>query len=69
MSKVAPMPQRENHYDFRSWSHIGEPEMSPDVVVRLNVKTKYSCEVVFKGGTPGGLAEPVRVTDAGPRIY
>ncbi len=44
------MPQRENHYDYRSWSHIGEPEVSPDVVVRLNVKTKYSCEVVFKGG-------------------
>ncbi|MFJ7947252.1 hypothetical protein ACIQ6K_26910 [Streptomyces sp. NPDC096354] len=39
------------------------------VLVPLNVKTKYSCEVVFKGRTPGGLAEPVRVTDAGPRVY
>ncbi|WP_228992722.1 hypothetical protein [Streptomyces sp. DH8] len=26
VSKVAKMPQRENHYDFRSWSHLGEPE-------------------------------------------
>lgn len=25
--------------------------------------------VVFKGGPPGGLAEPVRVTDAGPRVH
>ncbi|MET8404870.1 hypothetical protein [Streptomyces sp900116325] len=39
------------------------------VLVPLNVKTKYSCEVVFKGRTPGGLAEPVRVTDAGPRVH
>lgn len=39
------------------------------VLVPLNVKTKYSCEVVFKGRTPGGLAEPVRATDAGPRVH
>ncbi|MFH9426794.1 GNAT family N-acetyltransferase [Streptomyces sp. NPDC017615] len=28
--EVARMPQRENHYDFRSWSHIDEPEETPD---------------------------------------
>ncbi|WP_184491194.1 GNAT family N-acetyltransferase [Streptomyces sp. I6] len=28
--QVARMPQRENHYDFRSWSHLGEPEVTPD---------------------------------------
>ena len=28
--KVARMPQKENHYDFRSWSHLGEPELTPD---------------------------------------
>jgi GNAT superfamily N-acetyltransferase len=26
------MPQKENHYDFRSWSHLGEPEVTPDNV-------------------------------------
>lgn len=30
--KVAKMPQRENHYDFRSWSHLGEPEETEDNV-------------------------------------
>ncbi|MCP3820320.1 ESCO1/2 family N-acetyltransferase [Streptomyces sp. A3M-1-3] len=30
--KVARMPQRENHYDFPSWSHLGEPEVTPDNV-------------------------------------
>ncbi|GHG63190.1 GNAT family N-acetyltransferase [Streptomyces griseocarneus] len=30
--KVARMPQKENHYDFRSWSHIGEPEETEDNV-------------------------------------
>ncbi|MFE7708802.1 hypothetical protein ACFU6I_24050 [Streptomyces sp. NPDC057486] len=39
------------------------------VLVPLDVKTKYSCEVVFKGKTPGSVAQPVRVTDAGPRVY
>ncbi|MFF8608426.1 GNAT family N-acetyltransferase [Streptomyces sp. NPDC015346] len=29
---VARMPQRENHYDFASWSHLGEPEVTPDNV-------------------------------------
>ncbi|MEU2374366.1 GNAT family N-acetyltransferase [Streptomyces misionensis] len=28
--KVARMPQRENHYDFRSWSHVDEPEATSD---------------------------------------
>ncbi|GAA2191142.1 GNAT family N-acetyltransferase [Streptomyces bangladeshensis] len=28
--EVARMPQRENHYDFRSWSHVDEPEVTPD---------------------------------------
>ncbi|MFF0401092.1 hypothetical protein ACFYSJ_36010 [Streptomyces sp. NPDC005248] len=26
------MPWRENDNDFRSWSHLGEPEVSPDDV-------------------------------------
>ncbi|MEV5778390.1 GNAT family N-acetyltransferase [Streptomyces antimycoticus] len=26
------MPQRENHYDFNSWSHLGEPEVTSDNV-------------------------------------
>ncbi|MER8261835.1 GNAT family N-acetyltransferase [Streptomyces albidoflavus] len=30
--KVAGLPQRENHYDFRSWSHLGEPEETEDNV-------------------------------------
>ncbi|WP_327255799.1 hypothetical protein [Streptomyces sp. NBC_01244] len=30
--KVARMPQRENHYDFPSWSHLGEPEATPQNV-------------------------------------
>lgn len=37
--------------------------------VPLNIKTKYSCKVAFKGKTPGGLAQSVRATDAGPRVY
>ncbi|MFH9613795.1 GNAT family N-acetyltransferase [Streptomyces pratensis] len=28
--KVARLPQRENHYDFRSWTHLGEPEKTED---------------------------------------
>lgn len=28
--KVARLPQVENHYDFRSWSHLDEPEATPD---------------------------------------
>lgn len=28
--QMARMPQKENHYDFRSWSHLGEPEVTPD---------------------------------------
>ncbi|MFE2049704.1 GNAT family N-acetyltransferase [Streptomyces sp. NPDC059459] len=28
--QVARMPQRENHYDFRSWSHVDEPEVTAD---------------------------------------
>lgn len=24
--KAARLPQKENHYDFRSWTHLGEPE-------------------------------------------
>jgi GNAT superfamily N-acetyltransferase len=30
--KVAKMPQSENHYDFRSWSHLGEPQKTEDNV-------------------------------------
>ncbi|MFE3038352.1 GNAT family N-acetyltransferase [Streptomyces canus] len=30
--KVARWPQVENHYDFRSWSHLDEPEVTPDNV-------------------------------------
>ncbi|MFE4961098.1 hypothetical protein ACFRCW_46215 [Streptomyces sp. NPDC056653] len=37
-------------------------------LVPRHAKTQYSCEVVFKGKTPGGLAQPVRVTDAEPRV-
>ncbi|MYW18561.1 hypothetical protein GT039_24035 [Streptomyces sp. SID2955] len=32
VSRVARMPQRENHYDFSSWSHLDEPEVTPDNV-------------------------------------
>ncbi|MFF7702879.1 GNAT family N-acetyltransferase [Streptomyces lydicus] len=28
--QVARMPQKENHYDFRSWSHLDEPEVTTD---------------------------------------
>ncbi|MEU5296971.1 GNAT family N-acetyltransferase [Streptomyces umbrinus] len=28
--KMARWPQVENHYDFRSWSHLDEPEVTPD---------------------------------------
>ena len=30
--EVGRMPQRENHYDFNSWSHLGEPERTRDNV-------------------------------------
>ncbi|MEJ8643725.1 GNAT family N-acetyltransferase [Streptomyces sp. MS1.HAVA.3] len=30
--QVARMPQKENHYDFASWSHLSEPEETPDNV-------------------------------------
>ncbi|WP_143832085.1 hypothetical protein, partial [Nocardiopsis sp. CNR-923] len=30
--QVARMPQRENHYDVNSWSHLGEVEVTPDNV-------------------------------------
>ncbi|MFF0451112.1 GNAT family N-acetyltransferase [Streptomyces sp. NPDC004609] len=32
VSAVARVPQRENHYDFSSWSHDGEPEETEDNV-------------------------------------
>jgi hypothetical protein len=38
------------------------------VLVPLNAKTTYTCEVVFKGKQPTGYAEAVRVTEAGPRV-
>ncbi|MFJ2626943.1 GNAT family N-acetyltransferase [Streptomyces sp. NPDC087532] len=31
-NKVARMPQKEEHYDFNSWTHLGEPEATPDNV-------------------------------------
>lgn len=30
--RVGRMPQRENHYDVNSWTHLGEPEQTPDNV-------------------------------------
>ncbi|WP_128507736.1 GNAT family N-acetyltransferase [Streptomyces inhibens] len=30
--QVARMPQKENHYDFRSWFHLGELEVTADNV-------------------------------------
>ncbi|MFD7450985.1 GNAT family N-acetyltransferase [Kitasatospora sp. NPDC059827] len=30
--QVARVPQRENHYDFNSWSYLEEPEPTPDNV-------------------------------------
>lgn len=30
--QVARMPQKENQYDFNSWSHLDEPEVTPDNV-------------------------------------
>jgi hypothetical protein len=42
----------------------------PDaVLVPLDAKTKYVCEVVFKGKQPTGNGEAVRLTDSGPRVY
>ncbi|MFI7617850.1 hypothetical protein ACIBP6_42185 [Nonomuraea terrae] len=38
------------------------------VLVPLNAKTTYVCEVVFKGKEPTGYAEAVRATEAGPRV-
>lgn len=38
------------------------------VLVPMNVKTNYACQIVRKGEDPG-LVEAVRVTDAGPRFY
>ncbi|MGW8359242.1 GNAT family N-acetyltransferase [Streptomyces wedmorensis] len=38
VSKVARLPQRENHYDFSSWSHLGEPEETEDNVRAYLVK-------------------------------
>ncbi|MGX1851687.1 GNAT family N-acetyltransferase [Streptomyces sp. NPDC055299] len=29
-NRVGRLPQKEGHYDFNSWSHIGEPEVTPD---------------------------------------
>ncbi len=39
------------------------------VLVPLDVKSKYACEVVMKGKQPTGYSEPVRATDAGPRSF
>ncbi|MCX5236173.1 hypothetical protein OG824_13270 [Streptomyces prunicolor] len=33
------MPQKENRYDFNSWSHVGTPEVTPDNVRALLLKT------------------------------
>ncbi|MFD7897170.1 GNAT family N-acetyltransferase [Streptomyces sp. NPDC059743] len=30
--RMARMPQKENHYDFNSWSHLDEPEVTEDNV-------------------------------------
>ncbi|MFJ3575882.1 GNAT family N-acetyltransferase [Streptomyces rubiginosohelvolus] len=38
--KVAKMPQRESHYDFPSWTHLGEPEESEDNVRAYLLKAK-----------------------------
>lgn len=37
--RMARMPQRENRYDFNSWSHLGEPEATPDNVRAYLLKT------------------------------
>jgi hypothetical protein len=39
------------------------------VLVPLNEKTKYNCEVVDKGKQPTGYGSAVRVTESGPRVY
>ncbi|QEV21147.1 GNAT family N-acetyltransferase [Streptomyces alboniger] len=31
-NRVARMPQKEEHYDFNSWTHLGEPEATSDNV-------------------------------------
>ncbi|MFF2939963.1 GNAT family N-acetyltransferase [Streptomyces niveus] len=31
-NRVARMPQKEEHYDFNSWTHLGEPEETSDNV-------------------------------------
>ncbi|WP_411144906.1 GNAT family N-acetyltransferase [Streptomyces sp. x-80] len=31
-NRVARMPQKEEHYDFNSWNHLGEPEATSDNV-------------------------------------
>jgi hypothetical protein len=42
----------------------------PDaVLVPLDAKSKYVCEVVFKGKQPTGNGEAVRATESGPRVF
>lgn len=38
--RVARMPQKETHYDFRSWSHLDEPEATPDNMRAYLLKPK-----------------------------
>ncbi|MFD4864604.1 GNAT family N-acetyltransferase [Streptomyces sp. NPDC058412] len=40
--QVARLPQRENHYDFPSWSHLGEPKVTPDNVRAYLLQTNGS---------------------------
>ncbi|MFI9722533.1 hypothetical protein ACIHFE_23220 [Streptomyces sp. NPDC052396] len=50
--------------DYALCNNIPKAALAP-----LDVKSKYSCEVVMKGKKPTGFADPVRATDAGPRAY
>lgn len=38
--QVARMPQKQNHYDFRSWSHLDESEATPDNMRAYLLKPK-----------------------------
>ncbi|MGC0334850.1 hypothetical protein RKD23_007840 [Streptomyces sp. SAI-170] len=48
--KVAKMPHRENHYDFRSWSHLGEPEETANNVRAYLLQHDFGDEPVPQPG-------------------
>ncbi|WP_329112137.1 GNAT family N-acetyltransferase [Streptomyces sp. NBC_01353] len=56
------MPQKENHYDFRSWSHLGEPEVATDNMRAYLLKAN-GCVIGYLAANDGNQHHPWDLID------